>query len=114
MTLLDDIRKQNRLVRQTMYALSVATVLSVIGFFWFTSVERQLYMAVNPNPKDQQEFLTRQDQRSPQFLATLGRGLGSLTASIGSLLGFDRSRGFDKGGTAGHTQDAVYLLPLSK
>ena len=110
MALLQEIRNQHHLVRRALYWLSVVTTLGLIGFFWFTSVERDMFFAIHTDPQERQEFLARQDERMPQPLALVSRAFGSLTASIGSLIGFDRQKGFDRPAQ----QDTVYLLPLSK
>ena len=114
MTFLEEIRSQHPLVRRLMYWLAVGTTLGVIGFFWFTSIERDMFFAIHFDQGEREQFLARQQERVPQPLAFIGRGLGSLTASIGVLLGFDSRAGFDKDGGASHHGDAVYLLPLSR
>jgi hypothetical protein len=93
-----------------MYWLSVVTTLGFIGFFWLTSIERDMFFAIHTDPQEREEFVTRQQEHMPQPLAMISKGFGSLTASIGSVLGFDRSKGFDRASQ----QDTVYLLPLSK
>jgi hypothetical protein len=111
---LEEIRSQHPIVRRIMYWLAVGTTLGTVGFFWFTSIERNMFFAIHSDQQEREQFLARQEERVPQPLAFIGRGFGSLTASIGALLGFDSSKGFDKTGETDHNRDAVHLLPLSR
>jgi hypothetical protein len=114
MKLIDEMQSQHPLVRQAMYWLAVTTTLGIIGLFWFTSLEKQLYFASHPDEKERQQFVQERQARSPQPLAAIGKFFGSMTASIGSFIGFDSSKGFDRAGSSDHNHDAVHLLPLSK
>ncbi len=114
MSFIHEIHKQKPAVRYAMFGLAVFAVLAAIGFFWLSSVQRDLYAAMNPDKADQQAFEDQQSAALPNPLASIGRGLGSMVASIGSLMGFDSSRGFDRSGSTSHNQDAVYPLPTSK
>ena len=108
--LIRELHQQKPIVRYTLFVLSMFVVLSSAGVAWFSDFERDAYFALNDDPQDREEFIARQDERLPNPLAAVGKGLGSLTASIGSLIGFDREEGFD-------TQpqyDTVHLLPLSR
>jgi hypothetical protein len=108
--LIREIHQQKPAVRYTLFVLSTFVVLSAAGVAWFSGFERDAYFALNADPEAREEFVVRQEERLPNPLAALGKGLGSLTASIGSLIGFDREEGFD-------TQpqyDTVHLLPLSR
>jgi hypothetical protein len=110
MSLLHEIRSQSRPVRMALWGLSVFTTLSIAGFLWFTSVERQMFMALHTDPEEQQTFLARQEERAPKPLAAMSKALGSLSARIGDFVGFSREEGFDRP----DQQDKVYLLPLSQ
>jgi hypothetical protein len=110
MALIHDIRGQSKGVRLLLWALSVFVTLSAFGFVWFTSLEKSMYFAMHSDPKEQAEFLARQEDRTPKPLAAIGRGFGKLAASIGSVLGFDSNAGFDRPAQ----EDKVYMLPLSK
>lgn len=121
MSILQEIRNQHPIVRQVMYWLSIIGTLGIIGFFWLTSAQRNLFFALNTDQSARDQFVAEQNAQVPQPLALISKGLGSLTASIGSLLGFDQSKGLDKTDATGHTQDAaqpdsgqVHLLPLSQ
>jgi hypothetical protein len=110
MSLLKEIHSQSRSVRMALWLLSTFTVVSFIGFFWFNSVERSMFMALNRTDDEQAAFNERQEARSPKPLAFIGKSFGSLSASIGGMLGLDPGEGFDREPTS----DKVYLLPLSK
>ena len=108
MSFIQDIQRQSSVVRHTLFVFSVVTTVSIVGFFWFTSVQREMYFALHDDPQDRQAFLDQHDQSLPQPLAVVSRGLGTLTASIGSLLGIDKDKGLDRS-----ERDTVHLLPLS-
>ena len=105
-----EIHEQKPAVRYTLFVLSTFVVVSAIGVTWFTGFERDAYFALHDDPKDRAEFIARQDERLPNPLAAIGKGLGSLTASIGSVIGFEREKGFD----SRPQYDTVHLLPLSR
>jgi hypothetical protein len=109
MSLLHEIHSQSRPVRMGLWALSVFTVVSVVGYFWLSSLERTLFEAMHDDPGELAAFHAGRDARGPKPLAAAGQGLTDLGAAIGNILGLDRSAGFDRL----RTKDKVYLLPLS-
>ncbi|HXK36227.1 MAG TPA: hypothetical protein VJ553_01455 [Candidatus Paceibacterota bacterium] len=110
MNIIDEIHRQKPIVRYTLFVLSTFVVLSAAGLAWFTDFERDAYFALHEDPADRAEFIAQQEERIPQPLAAIGRGIGSLAASIGSLIGFDKEAGFET-----RTEyDTVHLLPLSR
>jgi hypothetical protein len=110
MSLLHEIHGQRPMVRRVLWVLSVFLAVSFVGFFWVSSLERQLFAAVQHTPEEEAAFAAQQDARAPKPLAAISRGFSSMTAAIGDLFGFDSSAGFDRE----QVQDKVYLLPLSK
>lgn len=110
MSLLHEIRNQPPALRRAMYWLAVIATLGGIGFWWLSSVERDMFFAIHSDSTDREAFVAQQDAQVPQPLAMIGKAFGTMTASIGSFLGFDSSRGFDKSSQ----HDTVHLLPLSK
>lgn len=110
MSFMTEIRSQPPLVRKILWALSSFIAISFIGYFWFTSFEREVFLAWDRTEEEQTAFRERQEARAPKPLAAISKGFGSLTAAIGDLFGFDRSAGFD----TTPSEDTVYLLPLSE
>jgi hypothetical protein len=108
--LIREIHQQKPAVRYALFVLSTFVVVSAIGLAWFTGFERDAYFALHADPADREAFVTRQDERLPQPLAAIGRGFGSLAASIGSFIGLDREAGFERE----PRHDPVHLLPLSR
>lgn len=107
---IEELHQQKPAVRYTLFALSTFVVVSALGVMWFTNFERDAYFALHADPADREAFVARQDARLPQPMAAIGRGFGSLAASIGSLVGFD-----DEAGVVREpTHDPVHLLPLSR
>jgi hypothetical protein len=113
MSIIQEIHNQKPAVRYTLFVLSVVVVLSIIGFFWFLSFERQVFMALHSDPAERQDFIDRQAANAPKPLTALANGLHSLTASIGSLIGLDGSKGFDSNKNESNNQ-TVHPLPLSR
>lgn len=108
MGLIQEIHAQHRGVRLALWALSVTTVLSVVGFFWITSIEREMFMALHTDVQERQQFLARQDARTPKPLALITKGVTMMTARISDLIGIDRQKGFHQ------ESGSVYLLPTSQ
>jgi hypothetical protein len=73
-------------------------------------MERTMFAAIHDDPEEQAGFLAAQDERAPKPFAVVGDAFGTLAADIGSLIGIDGSKGFDRA----QAEDKVYLLPLSK
>jgi len=109
-SLISEIHQQSHAVRLTLWGLSVFAVLSVIGYFWFVAFERDMFLALHQEQAVREEFLAQQDARAPKTLAAIGQAFSGLTASIGSLIGIDPEKGFDRPAP----EDTVHLLPLSR
>lgn len=110
MSLLNEIHNQPRHIRTTLWLLSSFLVLATIGYFWLSGLERQLFFALHTDETERAQFVAQQDSRVPHPLAAIGGALGSLTASIGSLIGIDSQKGFD----TRPQNDTVHPLPLSQ
>ncbi|HTP57195.1 MAG TPA: hypothetical protein VMJ72_02900 [Candidatus Paceibacterota bacterium] len=110
MTLLHEIHSQPRHVRTALWLLSSFLVLGVIGYFWLSGLERELFFALHDNSAERAQFVASQDARVPHPLAAIGSAFGSLGASIGSLFGIDSTKGFD----SRPQSDTIYPLPLSR
>jgi hypothetical protein len=113
MSLIDEIRSQRPAVRHTFFVLSVVVALGVLGFFGVSALHREMYAALH-TPQEQAALADQQSAQLPDPLAFIAHAAGSLTASIGSLLGFDSKAGFDRQEQSGNTQGDVHLLPLSQ
>ena len=110
MSLLHEIHNQPRHVRTTLWLLSSFLVLAVIGYFWLSGLERELFFALHDSATERAQFVASQDARVPHPLAAIGNALGDLSASIGSLFGIDSTKGFD----TRPQDDTVHPLPLSR
>lgn len=110
MSLIHEIHNQPRHIRTILWLLSSFLVLAVVGFFWLTGLQRQLFFALHTDAAERAQFVAQQDSSVPHPLAAIGSALGSLTASIGSLIGIDSKKGFD----TRPQNDTVHPLPLSQ
>lgn len=113
MSLIHEIHSQKPAVRSALFILSAVVVLSVVGFFGISSFQRVAFMALHSDPQQQADFIAQQDAQQPQVFVGIARAAHSLTASIGSLVGWDSNAGFDRSGREADTHDGVHLLPLS-
>lgn len=114
MSFIHEIHNQKPVVRYALFGLSLAITFSVIGFFGITALQREVFMTFHTDAKERADFLAQQERRQPKPLAAVTRVARSMTASIGSLLGFNPDAGFDRNEQRADTHDAVYLLPLSR
>lgn len=113
MSFIQEIHNQKLVVRYALFGFSSVLVISFIGLLWFTSMQRDIFMATHNDPTERQAFLDSQESRMPKPLAAIGRATHIFTANIGSLIGWDSSKGFDKTDAVDHDQVA-YPLPLSE
>ncbi len=114
MSIIHEIHNQRPAVRHAFFIFAVVIALSVVGIFTYSSLQRDMFMAFHTDPKEQSDFLAAQQEKGPQPLALISRVASSLTASIGSLVGWNRSAGFDRGSQQDTMQGGVHLFPLSK
>jgi RsiW-degrading membrane proteinase PrsW (M82 family) len=114
MSFIEEIHNQKPAVRTALFVLVLVIVVSVVGFLGFTSLQRDSFMVFNTNQQEQKEFFAEQDARGPHPLAAIVKAVSSLTASIGSLFGFNNDAGFDRNSRQDTMQGDPHLLPLSQ
>jgi hypothetical protein len=112
MPMLREIHEQPEWVRLALFGLSCLIMLSFVGYFWLTSVERRFILALDPGEEGQARVAELERER-PDPLGVLGARVGSAVAAIGNVMGFDQDAGFDSGEGNGNNHDRTYLLPLS-
>ena len=112
MSIIKEIHEQPPWIRISLFTLSCVTMVSMVGYLWLTSVQRDVILALDP--LDGQDHVAQLERSRPRPLNSMREGLDSAAASIGSLIGFDSSEGFDFGSRNEDNQDRVYLLPLSE
>lgn len=111
MSLIKHIRSQSVFVRGIMFALSVVTVLSLVGMVWFQSFQQNLYALLNPEAQDQQRFFA---QGIPSPLAFIGQLFSNMRASVTDLFGGSVPDDFDKNtGMGDNLARRARLFPLS-
>ena len=113
MSLLDDIRKQPRHIREIMFGLCVVITLSFIGMIWFRSFEEDVFVLLNTDENIRAKFYAEREKNAPVY-ANLTKAMGELRATIYSTLGFIEDYGSNgvinvKGDFEGKT----YELPIS-
>lgn len=114
MSLIHEIQQQRLPVRMTMFVLATVLAVSAVGYAWYRSFEKDMYYALHQSTQERTAFDAKRAEQSLRPIAAVTKGIDSLTASIGSLIGLQRSAGIDRGVGDGHTPDAVYPLPLSR
>ncbi len=114
MSLLQEIHNQRPVVRHTLFLLSTVAAISAVAFLTVSSLQKDIYFGMHPDPVDRQAFLASRDASRPQPVAAIARAADSLVASIGSLIGWNSSAGFDRSTQQDDTQGGVHLLPVSE
>ncbi|OGM96337.1 MAG: hypothetical protein A3B86_04320 [Candidatus Yanofskybacteria bacterium RIFCSPHIGHO2_02_FULL_38_22b] len=87
MSLLNDIRKQPRHVREIMFGLCVIITVFFIGMIWFRSFEENVFVMLNTDENIQAKFYAEREKNAPIY-ANLTKAMGELRAAIYSTLGF--------------------------
>lgn len=113
MSLIEEIHNQRPLVRHTFFYLAAGMVISAVVVITVSSMRKDIFFAMHPDTEERQAYLQQRDENLPKPVAALARLAGSLTANIGSLIGWNRDAGFDRGGQQDTMQGGVHLLPLS-
>ena len=84
MKLLDEIRSQDRGVRELMFALCVITSISLVLTVWFRSFQKDVFVLLNPDETSQQRFLAQLD-KNPSVFNFASKGFGNARALFYSL-----------------------------
>lgn len=87
MSFLDEIREQPRYIRETMFGLCVVITVSIVGIIWFRSFEKNLFVALNPQPEKQEEFYAKRADREPTLFAVFTTAFGNMQAAFYNALG---------------------------
>ena len=114
MSLIHEIQRQPPAVRRALFALSAVITVAVAAFVLVSSVQKDIFFTMHPDPEEQQEFLATRQEGRPKTLAAISKAAGSLMASIGSLIGWDNKAGFNTGREQTEAQGSVHLLPLAE
>lgn len=120
MSLLREIRNQSESVRKTMFALSVITLVSLVGTLWFRSFQTNLYALMNNDEAgttgEQRQFADRNDGsdlvQSP--FAAIGSMFKDLGAQMGGLFGGSGSSPQSPADTAPIRSGNAKSLPISR
>ena len=113
MSLLEDIRKQPRHVREMMFAFCVIITVSLVGLVWFRSFEKNIFVLINPDPKKQEQFFAERAKNTPTLIASFNTTYSVLRGAISQvfLLGNTKSSSETEIQDIQSSQK-VYLLPL--
>ena len=88
MSLLDEIHKQPKHIREIMFGLCVVTTISLVGMVWFRSFEEDLFVLMNPEKERQDKFYAAREQRTPTVYANITKSFVNMRASIYNAMGF--------------------------
>ena len=114
MSFLDEIRKQPRHHRETMFGLCVVTTISLVGMVWYNSFEKNLYVLLNPEETTNQRNLA-ENKNMPSLFGDIGKTGQDLKAAfynIFNLTNSDKKENVESGNNT--DSGRVYLLPLSE
>ena len=113
MSLLSDIQKQPRYIREIMFALCAIISISLVGIIWFRSFEKNLFVLMNPDPAKQERFFAERDQRTPLVYANITKSLGSLRAAMYDAFGFFGDYNSNQVKIGEDLKGETHQLPLS-
>jgi hypothetical protein len=113
MSFIHELRAQKPIIRHAVFVLALIVACAVVGYIGMVTIHRELYAAFH-TPAEQQALAQRQDELVPNPIAVIARAAGTLTASLGSIFGFNSDAGFDRGGESGNNQGGAHLLPVSQ
>lgn len=114
MSLLNDIRKQPRHVREIMFGLCVVITVSLVGMIWFRSFEEDVFVMLNTDEQIQAKFYAERDKNAPIY-ANLVNAVGGLRAVLYDAFGFLDD--YNSGGEINiesEFEGKVYKLPISE
>ena len=111
MSLLDDIQKQPRHIREMMFAFCVIITVSLVGLIWFRSVETRLFVLMNPDPAKQEQFFAERDKNTPTLVASFNTTYSTLRGAISGIFLLGNK---DKINTTENVKSdqKTYMLPL--
>jgi len=113
MSFLDEIQKQSRSTREAMFALSVIITVSLVGFVWFKSFEKNLFVLLNPEQEKQEIFFAKQEEvRTESMFATIGQAGTNLKAIVSDFMGFLNNDGAETSDRIPGFNSRAYELPL--
>lgn len=81
----EDLRNQSILIRSVMFGLCVVIAVSMVGVFWFRSLEEQLFISLNQDQERQEAFYAQREESEETIFANIGSIWTGLTATIGSV-----------------------------
>lgn len=112
MSILEEIRKQPQHIRETMFALSVITTLSLVGVVWYNSFQKDFYALLNPEEVLEEKNLAEKDPES--LFSDIGKSFTDVKAMFSGMLnGGNEDIKPAESGNRQKDNDRVYLLPLS-
>lgn len=110
-SLLKEIRRQPRHIREIMFAFCVVITVSLVGLVWFRSFEETLFVMMNPDPAKQEKFFAQRKENTPTLFASIQTSYNGLKAVISDMLLFDND-GANEEGESIKSKNKTYLLPL--
>ena len=111
-TFIKEIQKQDRSVREFMFALSIITSFSLVGMIWFSSFQKNMYAILNEAPEEETKFFAQEESKNlfGYFKETYKDG----KALIGNLFSRDSSESNDiQVQREEPNQNEVHVLPVS-
>lgn len=113
MSLIDDIQKQPRHVREVMFGLCVVITIALVGMVWFRSFEENIFVLINPDKEKQDLFFAERDKRVPVVYANVMNALGNMRAAVYDSLGLLEEMDSNEIVVEEELEGEVRKLPLS-
>lgn len=114
MKFLDDIRNQPQGTREIMFGLSVFITVLMVGFVWFHSFQRNLYVLLNPED-GLEKALAVESAPVPSLFGYIWQTAEDLKGLVSGVFGGDNETGKTVGSEKVKAEgDRIYTLPLSE
>ena len=113
MSLLNDIRKQPRHVREIMFGLCVVISVSLIGMIWFRSFEEDVFVLLNTDEAVRAKFYAEREKNAPIY-ANMINAVGGLRATFYETLGLLEDSNSNGSAEGVEYQGKTYELPISE
>ncbi|KKR08628.1 MAG: hypothetical protein UT43_C0018G0009 [Parcubacteria group bacterium GW2011_GWC1_39_29] len=113
MSILEEIRQQPKHIREIMFGFCVIATVSIIGLVWYRSLEKNLFVLLNPSDTTNQNQYA---QTNSGLFGDIGSTFKDLGGTIFGFMGIDNE---DRNPDIQNNQNPMvenekgYLLPLS-
>ena len=99
-----------------MFILSVVTTVSLVGLIWFRSFQKNLYVMLNPDQQQQEEFFATVDKNNDatSLFGYIGQTFKDTYQNAKSLISGESAGNDDNPSYNRDVNNKVHVLPVSQ